>query len=151
MTTETTNGGRPAAAPALTITPAAQFRRGGLYRLPGSGHVVRLRFAGLYALVVGGDVPNPLRAEVTRLLTVGSAGDPSPEARQEVTRRNVQTFVELAARCLVEPRLVLDRAPDYDAGEIGADDLHDRDYDWLYFDFLQKGVDADDVARFRVG
>lgn len=155
MTTTTTEGRdapeTPAARPPATVTPAATFKAGALYRLPGSGHVVRLRVPSLYSLITVGEVPNPLRDEVTRLLTAsGPTKQEDPDARHEITRKNARTFIEIAARCLVEPRLVLDHEPNYSAGEIGPADLHDLDYDWIFFDFARRGADDPEVARFRV-
>lgn len=136
----------------VTITSAATWRRqareGELYRLPGSGNVVRLRRPGLTALAANvGHIPNPLAREVLRLMS--AAGEPQTEDdRIESFQKSARAYVEVAALCFVEPRIVLDGEPNYEAGEIAASDVPDQDLVWLYWQFLE--ADADRSAPFRV-
>lgn len=144
---------RPAAEAApLAPTPAAAFRRGGLYQLPHSGHVVRLRFPGLYALAMRGDVPNGLSNAVLRLVSGASAEESTEDAaarRIAAYRENARAFLEVAALCLEEPRLILDEAPNYERGEIGPRDLPEQDLLWIFLDFVQGGPAGETVAPFR--
>jgi hypothetical protein len=133
-------------------TPASAWRRqaqeGELYTLPGSGNVARLRRPSLMALLSGaGHVPNPLSDAVLRFMAV--ADDAKTEAQKlEAYQRNVRVFVEIAKLCMVEPRLAIGRPPDYDAGEIAPDDLHDRDLLFIYYDVCQGPARA--LTEFRI-
>jgi hypothetical protein len=136
----------------LAASPAAAFRRrsteGELYELPGCGLVARLARPGLMGLVGAGATANPvLSPELLRMMSLDKT-PASDEERLEKFERDVRAYREVAARCFVEPRLVLDREPNYDAGEIGPADIADRDYVWLYWTFSQGG-DAQ-VAAFRL-
>ena len=62
-------------------------------------------------------------------------------------QKNCRAYLEAAALCFIEPRLILDREPK--EGEIGPGDLTDFDYSWLYYSWIQ-GVD-EDIAPFRIG
>lgn len=143
----------PASPPALT--PASAFRRAGIYELPHSGHVVELRWPGLYALALTGEIPNPLAQDVLRLVSGAAAGEadaqPSEEEQVARYRKDARSFLAVAARCLVHPRLVLDREPDAARDEIGPDDLHELDVLWIYGQFVQRGPTSDYVAPFRRG
>ncbi|HMQ30009.1 MAG TPA: hypothetical protein PKD53_04740 [Chloroflexaceae bacterium] len=143
----------PASPPALT--PASAFRRAGIYELPHSGHVVELRWPGLYALALTGEIPNPLAQDVLRLVSGAAAGEageqPSEEEQVARYRKDARSFLAVAARCLVHPRLVLDREPDADRDEIGPDDLHELDVLWIYGQFVQRGPTSEYVAPFRRG
>lgn len=135
---------KPQPAPAQP-TPAAAFRRSGLYILPGSGHVVRLRWPGVYALAAAGTLPNPLLDALA-----GNTVSSDPEQRRVNFRRNAEAYLVAAELCLVEPRLVRDRAPDYDAGEIGPDDLGIEDLDFIFFSYLRRGPASDAAIPFRL-
>lgn len=136
------------AEPTAQPTPAAQWSQGTLYRLPGSGHVARIRQPGLMALVAKGQIPNPIAADVTRLLAL-TEEPKTDEERLELFERNSRAMVEVAALALVEPRLILDRAPSYERGEIGPADLSDIDLMFIYFNVVEGR--ADDLTTFRVG
>jgi len=139
--------------PAKTeATPASVWKRqardGELYRLPGSGNVVRLRRPGLSAMAAKvGHIPNPLSREVLRLMS-GAETQPSEDAKIEGFEKSARAYIELAALCFVEPKIVMDRAPNYDAGEIGPDDVPDQDLVWIYWTFLE--ADSDISAKRRV-
>lgn len=141
---EPTTDSRPPATP----TPATAWDTGGLYRLP-SGNVARLVRPSLVALAAAGPIPNPLSRAVLKFLAV--EGDGKPSEQQQIDRyiEHTRVFQEVAARCLIAPRLILDRAPDPVAGEIGPDMLADADYSWIYYAFVEGR--ADDTATFRVG
>lgn len=132
-------------------SPASAFRRAGIYQLPSCGLFVELRWPGLYALVLTGEIPNPLTADVLRMVS-GAANDKDPEDEEaliERYRKDARSFLGIAQRCLVRPRLVLDREPDYERDEIGPGDLHEQDMLWIYGHFVQKGPAAETVALFR--
>lgn len=169
MTTEPTAEPVAAIEPVAEIAPpavttATDWRKSaeGLYRLPGSGNVARLRRLSLITLAAAGGVPNPLSQDVLRYLA--SKGDQRLNEAEQIAeyKRNAKAFIEIAARCLVEPRLWVPpaetargkgepakTAPDYEAGEIGVEDLADNDYTWIFFSFV--GGDAAWRETFRVG
>lgn len=134
-----------------TITPTnarawrERRRAGELYTLPGSGLVARLRRPNLYALAATANgVPNGLSEAVLKLM---SSRPPASDAeRVENVRRNSRAFLEVAALCLVEPPLALDREPTDD--ELGPDDLSNLDLGWLYYTFVEG--EAATAAMFRV-
>jgi hypothetical protein len=134
--TDTTNGPVP--------TPAAEWRQGALYRLP-SGFIARLKRAPLLALIGRGLIPNPYAQQVKVLLAIRDAADTEAK-RAAVLEENARAFLYIASLEFIEPRLVLEGVPG--EGEIGPEDLSDRDLIWLYYD-LAEGV-ADDVALFRL-
>lgn len=121
-----------------TVTPASAWKRqsqdGELYLLPGSGNIARLRRPSLTAMAVeAGHLPNPLAAEIMDLLTQRSdpLAQPTPEEQIESFKQNGRAFIKIAQLCFVDPPLVLDRAPNYEAGEIGPGDVPDADYIWI--------------------
>lgn len=139
------------AAPAKAeITPASVWRRvardGELYRLPGSGNVVRLRRPGLTALAANvGHIPNPLSREVLRLMSAAETPT-SEDAKIEAFQRSARAYVEVAALCFVEPRIALEGEPG--EGEISPADVPDQDLVWCYWTFLEG--DAVVAGAFRV-
>ena len=131
-----------------TVTGASQWRRGQLgelYTLPGCGYVARLIRPSLTALAASvGGIANPLSNE---LLTLAAGRRPADDAQVlAFYQKNCRAYLEAAALCFIEPRLVLDREPK--EGEIGPGDLTDYDYTWLYYTFIQG--DAEALAPFRV-
>lgn len=121
-----------------TVTPANAWKRqaqdGELYELPGSGNIARMRRPSLTAMAVeAGHLPNPLASEIMQLFA--QRGDPlaqpTPEEQIEAFKQNGLAYIKIAELCFVEPRLVLDRAPNYEAGEIGPGDVPDADYVWI--------------------
>src|SRR5262245_61777009 len=101
--------------PPTKPTSAADWKRstadGDLVRLPGSGHVARLVRPSLISLAATSNgVPNPFTADVQRLLA--STAPPKDDAdRWSNYKRNARAYMEVAALCFREPRLVLDRPP----------------------------------------
>ncbi len=130
-----------------TPTPATAWAAGELYRLP-SGKVARLRQPGLSAMVARGALPNPVLTDVLRVTLDRTPDAATEEQRHTTYLRNVRVLTEIAALALQEPRLILDRAPDYAAGEIGPGDLAEADLMWLYYSFTLGG--AAELAPFRV-
>jgi len=126
-------------------TPAADWGAH-LYTLP-SGKVARLRRPSLLAMIARGSLPNPVAAKLHRLLTSDDVPT-SDEERLAQYAKTADTLVEIASLAFVEPRLILDRAPDYGNGEIGPFDLADRDLTWIYYT-LTQGAD-DESAPFRL-
>lgn len=144
----------PAPAPSepmptdLTAAELAQrFAKADLYRLKGSGQYARLRRPSLLALVAKGTIPNPYATAITRLLGVTETPK-TDEEKIDLLKRNATAFMGVAELCFVEPRIVSDRAPNYAAGEIAAEDLTDQDLLWLFYEFSQEVDSA--VAPFRV-
>lgn len=122
------------------------------YRLPTSNELALLRRPGLQAMVGrAGQVPNPLTTEIMRFLAVER--DPLKEytegEKMAMYERNSQAFVQLAAMCFVEPKVVLDRpADDLADGEIAPEWIPDYDLAWLVFSFIEG--EAASLAKFRV-
>lgn len=147
--------GRQAPIPAPTTTaPAAAsaFRArsetGEVYDFPGCGLPAQLRRPSLMELSVRGAAPNPLANEVMSLIAADEGpADLSHEERISRYQRNARAYIEVAKLCMVSPRLVTERAPDYDAGEIGPGDIADLDYIWLWHSFV--GGAASEVQPFR--
>src|SRR5215470_5350014 len=95
----------------LVPTPASEWRKardeGELIRLPGCGHVARLRRPNLTVLAATTNgVPNPLTPSIMHLLSSPPALDNA--ARIENVKRNSRAYLEVAVLCLVEPRLRLE-------------------------------------------
>jgi hypothetical protein len=133
-----------------TPTPASAWRKareqGELIKLPGSGNVARLVRPPLASMVLtNGGAPNPLSRNVQRLLA-GTAPPKDEADRWESYKKNTRALQEIAALCLAEPKLILDRAPGDD--EIGPDDLAEQDYLFIYYNWLEGAAEA--VAPFRV-
>ncbi len=138
--------------PPTTPTPAAAWRRqqtdGELFRLPGCGHVARLRRPSLTALAATSNgVPNALAAAVLRLLAAPPAK--TDDERVGNVKRNSQGYLEVAALCLVEPRLQLKGEPG--EGEIGPQDLSDLDYAWIYHTFVEGAATESAIFRLDEG
>jgi hypothetical protein len=134
----------------IAVTPASVWRRkreeGELIRLPGSGNVARLIRPPLAQMVLSSNgVPNPLSRDVQRLLA-GSAPPKDEAGRWANYQANVRGMQELAALCLVEPKLRLDGPPG--EGEIGPEDLSDLDYTFIVYTWVEGAAEA--VAPFRV-
>jgi len=154
----TTTKGRTAPelvpAPETPTAPAAAaaFRRvskdGELYLLPGCGLPAKLRRIGLIGLVAAGATGNPaLSPELVRMMAL-TERPPTEAERIADFEQNARAYREVAARTFVKPRMVLDRAPDYEADEIGPDDITDQDYVWIYWTLTQGG--AAQAESFRL-
>lgn len=131
-------------------TPASEWRtkrkQGELIKLPGSGNVARLVRPPLASMVLTNHgAPNPLSRDVQRLLS-GTAPPKDEQERWKNYQQNMRGMQELAALCLVEPRLRLDGEPQ--DGEIGPDDLTDLDYTFITYTWVEGA--AESVAPFRV-
>lgn len=144
----------PEPAPEAEKKPssAADFKRvakdGVVYVLPGCGLAAKLRRPGLIGLVGAGATGNPaLSPELLRMMTL-TERPPTEEERIADFERNAKAYREVAARAFVEPKMVLDAAPNYERGEIGPDDITDQDYVWIYWTLAQGG--AAQVEPFRV-
>lgn len=138
-----------------TPTPAAIWReraQGAIKTLPSSA-VVRVRRPSLFALARIGHVPNPLLEAILPHLVEPSVDEPTTyEQRLQRYRENASTYAHLAALVLAEPRVLLEGAPDYDAGEIAVEDLTTSDLIWIY-NYVVNEVElalggAEDVDTF---
>ena len=130
----------PPHTPAPGATPARAWRDGQLVALPGSGHQAVLRKPSLRALLSAGRVPNTLRDQVYRLahpqaVAVVAAQDDA--GRAALFHEESAAFIYIASQCFVSPRLVTEREPDYDANEIGPEDISDLDYIWLFYSWTE--------------
>ena len=127
-------------------TDAATWRAaretGDLVRLPGCGHVARLRRVSLLTLALdAGQVPNHYAETLIQLMAVDDAPRDRLTASEQIAiyKRNARAFHIVASLSLVSPVLVLDRAPG--DGEIGPQDLADIDYTWLFYTWTQGSFD----------
>ena len=133
--------------PELEITHADEWRafgrEGALYKLPGSGKVMRLRKPSLMAMSVkAGFVPNPLQNEVLRFMAEVDQGgygrDQQSEAKQvEHYKKRVAAFLHIVVLAAVEPQVVLDGQANYAAGQINITDIPDRDIMWIVFSLVE--------------
>jgi len=134
----------------LTPTPAGLWRlkreEGELIRLPGSGNVARLVRPPLAQMVLSSNgASNPLSRHVQKLLA-GTAPPKDEETRWANYQANTRGMQELAALCLLEPKLRLDGPPG--ENEIGPEDLTDLDYTFIVYTWVEGA--AEQVAPFRV-
>lgn len=135
------------APPKPQPTPASAWGAA-LYQLP-SGRVARLRRPALSALIARGNLPNPIAAKLHRFLSDAASERGTSDAEKlDRYRANIDVLIEIAALAMVEPRLVLDREPQQEAGEIGALDMLDQDVIWIYYG-LTLGTE-DEVSPFRL-
>lgn len=128
-----------------TITPASEWKAratGEIVTLP-SGTVVRVRRPSLFALARTGSIPNPLAAAVVRFFAVTDETPTTSEQDQiKNYQANADAYTGIAAATVTEPRIIVDRAPDYDAGEIAPEDLSTADLIWIYR-FVEGAVSND--------
>src|SRR5687768_951231 len=127
MTTKSNEQTTEEQRPPTTLTPASEWADTHLYRLPGCGHVARLRRPSLSAMATRvGQVSNPLSPELMRFLAVTDAKPAVTEEEQiESYCKHVTAYLHMAELAFVEPKFVLDHPPDYKKGEIGPGDLTD--------------------------
>lgn len=126
-----------------TVTPAGDWKKraeGEIKPLP-SGVSVRIRRPSLFALARSGHIPNPLAEEVVKWFAI--TDDKKPENEAAAIRQyqeNAAVYVNIAAASVTEPKIIADRAPDYDAGEIAPEDLSTADLLVIY-NFVVNGVE----------
>lgn len=126
-------------------TPAREWGKAHLYTLP-SGNVARLKRPAVLALASNGH--NPVSAKVMLEIYSTKEQPKTDEEKLAQIKTNSQRYLEVLALTFIEPKLVIDREPDYDAGEIGPGDLSDTDLLWVYWTFVEG--DAKATAAFRV-
>lgn len=132
------------AKPPTSATPATEWAamaEGEMLRLPGSGKWARLKKVPILAMIAfAGKAPNKLADEVLRFNAISANRNANEQQQVEEYKKNSRAFLRMAEMVFVEPRLVIDREPDFTAGEIGPFQLYDVDIMWIYFTFL-KGED----------
>lgn len=132
-----------------TITPASTWKAratGEINELP-SGAMVRIRRPSILALARTGNIPNPLAVAVIRHLVVDEAETITADQQVKSYQDNAMVYASIAAVSLTEPRIILDRIPDYDSGEIAPEDLSTTDLIYIYNYVM--GVVIDETANFR--
>ncbi len=117
------------------VTSAADWKarsEGEIKTLP-SGATIRIKRPSLFALARAGNVPNPLAMEVVKWFAV-DAPDSEPTDQDKIAqyRENASVYVNIAAASVATPKIVINAAPDYDAGEIAPEDLTTADLLWIY-------------------
>ena len=124
------------------VTTAGEWKArsaGEIKTLP-SGATIRIRRPSLFALSRSGHVPNPLAIEVIKWFAVDAPDSTSPEDTAKQYRENAAAYVGVAAASVTAPKIVTDKAPDYDKGEIAPEDLSTADLIWIY-QFVVNGVE----------
>lgn len=122
------------------IRSAAAFKRIETHTLP-SGLEADLRRPDAERIVMenAGKLPQPLVARIVAQLN----GKPIKDA-VEISAKDLPqwyTYIDMMVRAaLVWPKIVTERAPDYDAGEIAQDDLDPLDRAWIYQWAMPQGV-----------
>ena len=100
---------------------------------------VRLRMPNLYSVLAkaGIGAPNPALASVIKLLEgAGALSAPNELQRLTYQMQHYRGLYEIAALCLIEPRLNLNGPPG--EGEIGPDDLAFNDLFDIYLNFFRS-------------
>ena len=127
---------KASAEPQIELTTAGAWKKRSepeRKMLP-SGPIVLVKRASVVALALT-HLPNPLIESVLEHYANTSADDVAAQMLLEPVERlkqNAKAYVDVARITLVKPTLVVDRAPDYDADEIGPGDLMSEDYAFLY-------------------
>jgi hypothetical protein len=127
-------------------TPAREWGKAQAYQLP-SGNIARLKRPAVLALARNGH--NPVSNAVLLELYDRKDQPKTPDEKLEQIKANSQKYLEVLALTFVEPRLVIDREPNYDNGEIGPQDVDDGDLLWIYWVFIEGTAAA--FATFRIG
>jgi hypothetical protein len=98
------------------------------HTLRGSGMTVTLAMPNLYQLIASSiKVPNPMTARIIELLEgSGLLSTATPAQQAAYARDTLMGAMELAALCLTQPRLVLDRDPG--EGEVGPEAFAHSDW-----------------------
>ena len=106
------------------------------YTLP-SGRRVTLAMPDLYAILATvGRVPSQQIVDVLNLLQAEGALDSDPDTNRFLLKRNeVRGMYAIAALCLVEPTLSLEREPP--AGALTPADLSFADVEVIYWGFFR--------------
>ena len=122
------------------------------YTLP-SGRRVTLAMPDMYAILATvGRVPSQQMVDVLNLLQAEGALDSDPDMNRFLLKRNeVRGMYAIAALCMVEPKLSLDREPP--AGALVPSDLSFADVEVIYWGsfrgarapFSEPPADAADV------
>ena len=114
------------------------------YTLP-SGRRVTLAMPDLYAILATvGRVPSQQMVDVLNLLQAEGALDRDPDTNRFLLKRNeVRGMYAIAALCLVEPKLSLEREPP--PGALVPSDLSFADVEVIYWGFF-RGARAPLVA-----
>jgi hypothetical protein len=136
----------------MTTTPrsAAAFKKAQTVTLP-SGLEVELRRPDAERIIMqnAGILPASLTGEMTSLLN-GKRAPRTEIAADELPQWSV--YIDMMIRAaLVWPKIVTDRLPDYEAGEIAQEDLEPQDRAFIYEWTMPQGVrdQLAAAARFR--
>jgi hypothetical protein len=133
------------------VTSAADWKarsEGEIKTLP-SGATIRIKRPSLFALARSGHVPNPLAMEVVKWFAVTSPEKERTDAEKIADyRENAVVYVNIAAASVTTPKIVTDRTPNYDAGEIAPEDLSSADLIAIY-NYVVDGIDLGENATFQ--
>lgn len=116
--------------------------------LPGSDIQAELQMPSLYHLILqASGVPDPRLAAVLKLLDGENPFKPlTDKERGAQLAANARGLYEVAALCMVQPKLILDRAPT-GADEIGPADLPFGDLEVVYYNFFRNPRRAESAAE----
>jgi hypothetical protein len=126
-------------------TPAKEWGKVHAYLLP-SGNIARLKRPSVLALASNGH--NPVSMAVMLELYSKKDQPQTDDEKLVQIKATSRKYLEVLALTFVEPKLVIDKEPNYDNGEIGPADLDDGDLMWVYWTFIE-GVAAQ-FAAFRI-
>jgi hypothetical protein len=134
------------------IRSAAAFKKVVTVTLP-SGLQADLRRPDPERIIMqnSGIMPASLTGELAATLN-GKRSAPKAITAEELPQW--YTYIDMMIRAaLVWPKIVIDRAPDYDAGEIAQEDLEPQDRAYIYQWAMPQGVrdQLAAAAQFRAG
>lgn len=117
----------------------AEERKGTLVELP-SGITVKLGKPFMSDLLAAGDIPG-------ELINAALGEEVEGLSSQESAARSAKLMAHIVSRAVIEPKVLLEGEPDYDAGQISIQDLSDTDRTYIYA-HVQEGV-VNRLKKFR--
>jgi len=131
----------------LTVSPASAFKREPLALLLPSKRVVLVQDVDLVALITAnkGDVPDFISGQVLSMFT-GTKHAANTGVKADNVGEMFEFVGTIVKAAVVQPRIV--ETPDYDAGQIGIDDLSTDDKLHIFGVAMPAG-DAAVASSFR--
>lgn len=135
--------------PVLRITPAAEWKpQTVLFKLP-SGRVVRLRPVEMDVFLRLARIPDSLTPLVLQRFAPITGKTTEDDVSDFDALKNTMEFMNIICEfTVVEPKVILDREPDYTRGEISIDDIPFDDKQAITLFFNNPG---DALRPFRTG
>lgn len=117
----------------------AQERKGKMVELP-SGIVVKLGKPYISDMIAAGDLPG-------ELISTALGEKPQGQTDKESAAKSALLMAHIAAKAVLEPKVILTGEPDYDKGEVSIKDFSDTDRMFIYA-HVQEGV-VNRLNKFR--